>query len=99
MLHMYVMTIWTHTDCGDRCNSNHRLTDVYQGVLGMVLLVWFWEIFNWQIGHLGIKIRMRILGSLHDFRIFSLGKGPFTGSWGRLEKSLYDHDHMTTPFT
>jgi hypothetical protein len=32
-------------------------TGVYQGVLEMVLLVPFWEIFNQQIGHLGIKIR------------------------------------------
>ena len=39
MLHMYIMTIWTHTDCRDRCNSNHCLTGVYKGVLGMVLLV------------------------------------------------------------
>jgi len=32
-------------------------TGIYRGVLGMVLLAPFWEIFNRQIGHLGIKIR------------------------------------------
>ena len=38
----------------------HTVTDtsksgVYQGVLGMVLLVPFWDIFNGQIGLLGIE--------------------------------------------
>ena len=46
---------------------------VYQGVLGMVLLMPFWEIFNRQIGHLGMKI----WGILHDFRIVFIGKGSF----------------------
>jgi len=33
---------------------------------------------------------MKILGILHDFRIFFIGKGYFyfTGPWGRLEKFL-----------
>jgi hypothetical protein len=46
----------------------------------MVLLISFWEILNRQIGHLGIKIRgvrMKLLGILHDFRIFFIGKGSF----------------------
>ena len=45
----------------------------------MVLLVSFWERFNPQSGHLGIK--MKILGILNDLtlslRIFFIGKGSF----------------------
>jgi hypothetical protein len=54
---------------------------VYQGV--------FWEIINRQIGHLGIKIRgvkMKILGILHDFRIFFIGKGSFYRTLGKARK-------------
>jgi len=37
---------------------------------------------------------MKILGILHDLKKISLGKGPFTQPWGRLEKHvllLYDY--------
>jgi hypothetical protein len=39
---------------GDNLETINTRTGIFQGVLGMVL---FWQIFNLQIGHLGIKIR------------------------------------------
>jgi len=41
---------------GDNLETSNTRKGVFQGVLGMVLLLPFWQIFNQQIGHLGIKI-------------------------------------------
>jgi hypothetical protein len=41
---------------GDNLETSNTRTGVYQGVLGIILLVPLWQIFNQQIGHLGIKI-------------------------------------------
>ena len=61
--------------------TDESKSGVYQGVLGMVLLVPFWEIFNGQIGHKSGNqnkgVAMKILGILHDFRIFFIGNGSF----------------------
>jgi hypothetical protein len=64
-----------------RClSSGVYLMSVIRGLsrcFGMLLLVPSWEIFSRPIGHFGIKItgvRMKILGILHDFRIFFVGR-------------------------
>ena len=60
--------------------SGVYLMSVIRGLsrcFGMLPLVPSWEIFSQLIGHFGIKIRgvrMKILGILHDFRIFFVGR-------------------------
>jgi len=50
--------VWKITDLPQvKGNLYHVQPGVYQGVLGMVLLVPFWDIFNRQVSHMGIKIR------------------------------------------
>ena len=55
----------------------YKSTGIDKGVLGMVLLVPFWEIINGQIGHQNKGVEMKISGILHDFRIFFIGKWSF----------------------
>ena len=64
----------------DVCHQGFIKMSVIRGLsrcFGMLLLVPSWEIFSRPIGHFGIKItgvRMKILGILHDFRIFFVGR-------------------------